>query len=187
VGDRIQLHGVTGDVTDIQLNHVVLNQVGGTVSGEERSGRSILVPTATLFGEQVINYHLFGRPTEAGEAGSRFLLDEVPVRVTFGSDYEWAKELCIAAAAAAVRELVGDTEQAPFVRAEFLPAGLLLRVRYQTTPAKRQEVSSRVTELIWQAFRQHADRVRFRAPVARQTFVVSPEEPQAGRAMLSRP
>lgn len=38
IGDRIIISGIVGDVTDINLTHVVLNQVGGTISGEEKSG-----------------------------------------------------------------------------------------------------------------------------------------------------
>ncbi|NQT54489.1 mechanosensitive ion channel family protein [bacterium] len=174
IGDRINVGGVTGDVVDIQLNHIVLNQVGGTVSGEERSGRGIYVPTAILFGEQVINYSLFGHEQELSTETSGFMLDEVPVRLTLGSDYEFAKTLCIDAARQAVAELVGDTGEAPFTRVEFLPSGILLRVRYKTAPAQRQEVSSRVTELIWQAVLQHPQRVQFRAPVARQTITFAP-------------
>ena len=175
IGDRIHVGGVTGDVVDIQLNHIVLNQVGGTVSGEERSGRGIYVPTAILFGEQVINYSLFAHQEEGSATeASDFMLDEVPVRLTLGSDYEFAKTLCVDAARQGVAELVGETDGAPFTRVEFLPSGILLRVRYQTAPAQRQEVSSRVTELIWHAVLQHAGRVQFRAPVARQTITSVP-------------
>ena len=35
--------GITGDVTGISLTHVILNQVGGSIGGEEKSGRGILV------------------------------------------------------------------------------------------------------------------------------------------------
>lgn len=165
LGDRITIAGVTGDVLDIQLNHILLNQVGGTVQGEERSGRGILVPNAILFGESILNYNYFSNEgAETGAAASKFMLDEVLVRVTYGSDHEFAKELCLKAAAQATRELAGETDEAPFTRAEMLAWGILFRVRYKSIPAKRQEVSSRVTELIWEAFRTHADRVRFAYP-----------------------
>ena len=166
VGDRITVAGVTGDVLDIQLNHILLNQVGGTVQGEERSGRGIFVPNAILFDQQIINYNYFGREEPSAAApGSRFMLDEVLVRVTLGCDYDLARRLCIDAAAQAVAELIGETDQAPFTRTEFLVWGVLVRVRYKTIPARRQEVSSRVTELIWKAFLDHAGRVAFGVPV----------------------
>ena len=165
VGDRITVADVTGDVVDIQLNHILLNQVGGTVQGEERSGRGIFVPNAMLFGQEIINYNYFAKATaEAATPMSKFMLDEVVVRVTLGSDFALAKRLCIGAAEQAVAELIGETDEAPFTRVEFLAWGILLRVRYRTIPARRQEVSSRVTELVWQAFRANRRHVDFAIP-----------------------
>ncbi len=168
-GDRISVGGVTGDVVDIQLNHIVLNQVGGTVQGEERSGRGIHIPTAMLFGEHVINYNLFdksdeGVSKEGHSVGT--MLDEVIARVTFGTDFELAKRLCVDSARDALREIVGGFESEPFTRAEFLPSRVMIRVRYMTVPSRRQEISSRVTELIWKRFSQHRDKVGFDCPVA---------------------
>jgi len=178
VGDRITVANVTGDVTDIQLNHIVLNQVGGTVQGEERSGRGILVPNAMLFSEEIINYNLFSEEEAKPSAPtSRFMLDEVVVRVTFGSNFEFAKKLCLEAAKHAVADLIGETDQEPFTRAEFMPWGLLIRVRYKTVPAKRQEVSSRVTELIWRAFNENRKEVRFCIPVSAAGVVPTPGHP----------
>ncbi len=37
--------------------------------------------------------------------------------------------------------------------------------------------SSPVTELVWQAFNRHADRVRFRAPISDQTVTIDQQHP----------
>lgn len=167
VGDRIAVAGVVGDVVEIQLNHILLNQVGGTVVGEEKSGRGIFVPNAMLFDHNVINYNYFAAQGTEHETGvSQYMLDEVLVRLTFGSDLEFAKSICKDAARQAVGELLGDVDVEPFIRTEFLAWGLLLRVRFKTTPARRQEVTSRVTELIWMAFRGNPDRITFGFPVS---------------------
>jgi len=166
IGDRISVDGIVGDVTDIQLNHIILNQVGGTVQGEEKSGRTILVPTAMLFGENVLNYNYFAEEgTIEAPASTTTMLDEVLVRITFGSDLEEAKRLCVEAATQALSEIVAPPGEAPFIRMEFLAWGVLLRVRYKTVPAKRPEISSRVTEIIWAALRQKGTRVEFCFPV----------------------
>jgi small-conductance mechanosensitive channel len=93
------------------------------------------------------------------------MLDEVIVRLPFDADHVFAQELCLQAAREAVQETIGETDEEPFFRAEFLAWGVLLRVRFKTIPARRQEVSSHVTERIWQAFRSHPSRVRFGVPV----------------------
>ena len=177
VGDRITVADVTGDVVDIQLNHILLNQVGGTVQGEERSGRGIYVPNAVLFGQEIVNYNYFAT-RDAGAGTSKFILDEVLVRLTLGSDYDLATTLCLEAARAAVGELIGETDQEPFTRVEFLPWGILIRLRYKSGPSRRQEVSSRVTERVWQAFRAHAGQVAFATPIS-----VASLEPTPGSAL----
>lgn len=178
VGDRVTIAGVTGDVLDVQLNHILLNQVGGTVQGEERSGRGILVPNAMLFGESILNYNYFAQQDlSVSSPASKWMLDEVLVRLTFGSDYEHAKELCVATAKKAVDELVGETDAEPFARVEFLAWGILLRVRYKTLPAKRQEISSRVTRYIWQSINAEGEKVAFGFPVSITGLEQSPGEP----------
>ncbi len=154
IGDRVVIAGITGDVTGISLTHVLLNQVGGSVSGEERSGRGILIPNAILFQHVIINYTL----------DQEFMLDEVPVRLTFDSDWELAKGIMVAAAQDVTAEIIKKTGQQPFIRAEFLDWGILVRLRYHTIPAKRQELSTYIIERLLRDFGKEYPRVRFATP-----------------------
>jgi len=154
IGDRVIIAGITGDVTGISLTHVILNQVGGSISGEERSGRGILIPNAILFQHVIINFTL----------DQEFMLDEVPVRLTFDSDWALAKQILIAAASEVTQDIVTKTGQEPFIRAEFLDWGILVRLRYQTIPAKRQELSTYIIERLLSEFGKVYPRVRFATP-----------------------
>ena len=154
IGDRVVIAGITGDITGISLTHVILNQVGGSVGGEERSGRGILIPNAILFQHVIINYTL----------EQEFMLDEVPVRLTFDSDWGRSKEIMIAAARDVTKDLIAETGQEPFVRAEFLDWGILVRLRYNTIPAKRQEISTYIIEILLREFGKEFPRVRFAIP-----------------------
>lgn len=154
IGDRVIIAGITGDVTGITLTHVILNQVGGSIGGEEKSGRGILIPNAILFQNVIINYTL----------EQEFMLDEVPVRLTFDSHWARAKEIMIAAAQEVTREIIAKTGQAPFIRAEFLDWGILVRLRYHTIPAKRQELSTYIIEILLREFGKEFPRVRFAVP-----------------------
>ena len=58
IGDRIIIGAVRGDVLDVTLTHVYLKEIGGTVPGEENSGRTIIVPNSILFEQNIINYTL---------------------------------------------------------------------------------------------------------------------------------
>ena len=88
IGQRVIIAGVKGDVVDITLTHVILNQVGGTVAGEERSGRGILIPNAILFSQTITNYTF----------EVEYILSEVPVRITFQSDWDEAEQILLNAA-----------------------------------------------------------------------------------------
>jgi len=57
IGDRVKAGEAKGDIRDITLTHVFLDEVGGTTSGEERSGRLIAIPNSILFDSIIINLH----------------------------------------------------------------------------------------------------------------------------------
>lgn len=154
IGDRVIIAGIIGDVIDINLTHIVLNQVGGTVGGEEKSGRGVLIPTATLFGQVIYNYTL----------EAKYILDEVIVRVTFDSDYELAEEICLRAAREVTPEIIEDSGFQPNIRCEFYDSGVLMRLRYQTMPSDRQRISSLITRKVLSDFKASYDRVSFCYP-----------------------
>lgn len=156
IGDRVIIGGFTGDVTGISLTHVTLNQVGGSIGGEERSGRGILIPNAILFQNVIINYTL----------EQKFMLDEVPIRVTFDADWERAKELMIEAAREVTADVVGVAGQEPFIRCELLEYGILARLRYNTIPTRRQEISTQIIEKLLTAFKREYPRVKFAIPAS---------------------
>lgn len=156
IGDRVVIAGITGDVTAISLTHVILNQVGGSIGGEERSGRGILIPNAILFQNVIINYTL----------DQKYMLDEVPVRLTFDSDWERAKQIMLAAASTVTGDIITETDTAPFIRAEFLDWCILVRLRYNTIPAKRQEISTYIIEILLREFGREYPKVRFAVPAS---------------------
>ena len=168
IGDRVIIAGITGDVTGITLTHVILNQVGGSIGGEEKSGRGILIPNAILFQNTIINYTL----------DQEYMLDEVPVRLTFDSDWNRAKEIMIAAAGEVTKDIIAKTGEAPFIRAEFLDWGILVRLRYKTIPAKRQELSTYIIEILLREFGKEYPRVRFATPA--QTVRYRPDAGDGG-------
>lgn len=52
----------------------------------------------------------------------------------------------------------------PFMRAEFPDWGILVRLRYHTVPAQRQEVSTYTTGILLREFGKEYPRVRFAMP-----------------------
>jgi small-conductance mechanosensitive channel len=101
-------------------------------------------------------------------------LDEVPVRLTFDSDWNLAKQIMIAAASEITAEIIAKTGTKPFIRAEFLDWGILIRLRYDTVPARRQEISTDIIEVLLREFTKAYPKVRFAIPA--QSIRYSPEQ-----------
>ena len=145
MGDRIIIGGVTGDVTDITMNFIIMEQVGGTTTGEEKSGRGMLAPTQWLFGHIVNNYSM---QLESDAAGKKYLLDEVVVRITYDSDWDEAERILKQVAAEVTAEAAAETGEDPYIRAEFFPSGVHMRIRYMVAPTDRQRVWSEIARRV---------------------------------------
>ena len=142
IGDRIIISGIIGDVTDINLTHVVLNQVGGTIGGEEKSGRGVLIPNATLFQQVIYNYTI----------ESEYILDEVPVLITYDSDFNEAERILLDAARVVTKDIIEETGEEPFIRAEFFESGTRIRLRYKTMAKDRQRITSEIVRIVFSEF-----------------------------------
>jgi small-conductance mechanosensitive channel len=143
IGDRIIVDGIIGDVTDISLTHISLNQVGGTVSGEDPSGRGVLIPNGTLFSTKIFNYAF----------ESSYILDEVAITVTYSSNLHKAEELIRIAAVQETGDIIARSKQEPYTRVMFVDSGIRISLRYQTRATNRSEVSSAISRRIFDVFK----------------------------------
>ncbi len=83
IGDRVIISDIKGDITNITLTHIFLDEVGGTIVGEEKSGRTVMLPISIIFEEEIINY------THRDD----YILDEVTTAITYESNLEKAEEV----------------------------------------------------------------------------------------------
>ncbi|HEC86843.1 MAG TPA: mechanosensitive ion channel family protein [Thermoplasmatales archaeon] len=143
IGDRIMIGDVKGDVRDITLTHISLDEVGGTIDGEERSGRTVIVPNSTLFEEKIINY----------TAHDDFILDEINTLVTYESNLRVAESIIKDAVAEVMepvwKKLPKDLVKEPKIRLSFEESGVNIGVRYYTPAINRNKLS---TEIIREIF-----------------------------------
>jgi len=166
VGDRVLFPswGLIGDVLDVGVMHTRLNQVGGTVGGEDKSNREILIPNAVLWANVIINYT--SSLTQAGKEEvqtSRYVLDEVVVRVTFDSDPDEVKRILLDAARKATPEIIEETKAEPYIRYDMYDYGVYTRLRFMTIPTDRPRITSQITDLVVKSF-QKSDSVDFAIP-----------------------
>lgn len=85
VGDRVEVRDFKGDVVDIRLFRFSLMEVGGWVGAEQSTGRLVHVPNGLVFTHEVANY------TE----GFAYIWHEIPVLITFESDWKLAERLML--------------------------------------------------------------------------------------------
>jgi len=83
IGDRIQIGESIGDVIDIRLFKFTLNEIRGWVDADQATGRVVNVPNAQVFTVPLANYN-YGFP---------FVWQEVPVYITFESNWQKAKQI----------------------------------------------------------------------------------------------
>lgn len=83
VGDRIQVGEHIGDVVDIRAFRFSLLEIRNWVDADQPTGRIVDVPNGTVFTQASANY----------TAGFGFIWHEVPVLVTFESDWRRAEAI----------------------------------------------------------------------------------------------
>lgn len=172
LGDRVQIGQHAGDVVDIGLFQFSIVEVGNWVGGEQSTGRLIHLPNASVFREAVANY----------TQGFNFIWNEVPVVVTFESNWQKAKEILTEIAQrytaiksehaaeqvrrAASKFLIYFQHLAPIVWTSVIEYGVKLTIRYLCHPRQRRSSESAIWEAILQEFAKCPD-IDFAYPTQR--------------------
>lgn len=83
IGDRIEIDGQAGDVVDVRAQRFSMLEIRGWVDADQSTGRIIQIPNGLLFSKPLANF------TE----GFPFIWHEVPMLVTFESDWKRAEAM----------------------------------------------------------------------------------------------
>jgi len=172
VGDRIQLGEDRGDVIDQRIFMFSLMEIGNWVDSDQSTGRVIHIPNGKIFNEVLANY----------SQGFQYIWNEIPVLVTFESDWRKAKRLLneIAqkhgthlseSAAKKLREaakkfMIFYSKLTPVVYTTVKDCGVMLTIRYLCEPRKRRGSEQEIWEDILDAFAAHDD-IDFAYPTQR--------------------
>ena len=158
VGDRIQIDAYKGDVIDIRLFQFSIVEVGNWVDADQSTGRIIHVPNSLALKTPLSNYHI----------GFEYIWNEVPVLITFESDWKKAKSILLAIGKenaeylsqgaqaqirrAAKKYLIVAGALTPTVYTTVKDSGVLLTIRYLVDPRERRRTEQKVWEDILDAF-----------------------------------
>jgi len=151
IGDRVLLSGIKGDISNITLTHIFLDEVGGTIEGEEKSGRTVMIPTSIIFDQQIVNY------TEEDE----YILDEVTTSITYESNLEKAEDLIKNSVNKIMKtyweNFPKNVLQEPRIRLKFKDSGIDVTVRYYTLATQRSKISTDITREIFKNIKKTDD------------------------------
>jgi small-conductance mechanosensitive channel len=158
LGDRIQIGGKAGDVVDIRIFQFTLLEIGNWVDADQSTGRIIHIPNSLLLVEPLANYtSQFG-----------FIWNEIPVLLTFESDWKRGKEILqtildekaggvVETAeqeikSASKRFLIHFRKLTPKVYTSVEDSGVLLTSRFICPARQRRGITEEIWEAVLDAF-----------------------------------
>ena len=172
VGDRVQIGEHRGDVIDLRIFQFSLLEVGNWVDADQSTGRVIHVPNGKVLTEVLANY---------GKA-FQYIWDEMPVLVTFESNWRRAKEILGKLGTKHAEHLSEEAQQrvreaskkfmifysklTPVVYTKVAQNGVLLTLRYLVEPRRRRGTAEAIWEDVLDEFAR-CDDIDFAYPTTR--------------------
>lgn len=184
VGDRVQIGSNIGDVIDLRIFQFTLMEIGNWVNADQYSGRMIYIPNQKVFTEVQANY----------SKGFKYVWNEVPVLVTFESNWKAAKEILEKIVfnhsegmsdmaqeqvrKAAKEFLIVEQNFSPAVYTSVEDSGVLLTLRYPCNFRTRRDSYQIVWEEILNEFSKRDD-IDFAYPTNRFYNNIKEGKPEA--------
>ncbi|MCU0610198.1 MAG: mechanosensitive ion channel family protein [Candidatus Eisenbacteria bacterium] len=172
LGDRIQIGSHRGDVIDIRLFQFTLMEIGNWVDADQSTGRIIHVPNGMVLTTPLANY----------SRGFHYVWNEMPVLITFESNWQAAKGILLRVAEAHAEHLTDEarrrvieassrfmifyTKLTPIIYTSVKDSGVLLTMRYLTDPKHRRDSEHAIWESVLTEFGQRKD-IEFAYPTWR--------------------
>jgi small-conductance mechanosensitive channel len=173
VGSRIQIGSHAGDVIDTRIFQFTLMEIGGWVDADQSTGRIVHIPNSKVFTEPQINYT---------EGWFDYIWNEIPVLVTFESNWKKAKQMLgeiaekhaghlVPSAQFKMKEssrqfMIFSPNLAASVFTTVAESGVLLTMRYLCDPRKRRDSTAEIWEEILDCF-SPCDDIDFAYPTRR--------------------
>ena len=171
-GDRIEIKGVKGDVIDIRLFQTSLLEIGNWVDADQSTGRIVNIPNSFVFKKETFNY----------SRGFEFIWNEIPILITFESDWMRAKEVMVARAEKLVEGMEGKVRRkinamrnrymiyygkvTPIVYVNIKDSGVELTLRYLTEAKQRRFTQDQLCQNILEDFEKE-EKIDFAYPTYR--------------------
>jgi len=163
IGNRIQIGEQAGDVIDIRPFQFTILEIGNWVKADQSTGRIVHIPNGFVFTSPISNYDM----------GFQYIWNEIPVLITFESNWKKAKEVlqqiiddfAVATTSQAEAQIIATAKKflifyktiTPKVYTSVEDSGVLLTIRYLTEIRKRRSSSEEIWESILTHFAECED------------------------------
>jgi len=163
VGDRIEINSRYGDVIDIGVFYTTLLELREWVSGDQSTGRLIIIPNGYVLSGNVTNY----------TKDNNFIWDEINIPITYDSDWKDAvdKILNIVRKETAAITREAEKEISLIEKKYYLPKRAIepaifltmtdnwitFNVRYLTAVRERRNLHNKLTQLLLDEIQKSAD------------------------------
>ncbi len=163
IGDRVEVTGVKGDVVDIRTFQFSLLEVGNWVESDQSTGRVVHIPNRYVFSHHLVNYN----------NGFGFIWNEIPVLITFESNWAKAKNILSKIADEHSVHFSQEAKEAlkkkmarfmiyykylnPKVYTTVKESGVLLTIRYLCKPKMRRVSEEEIWEEILRVFSEEPE------------------------------
>ena len=172
IGDRIEIENFAGDVIDIHVFRFTLLEMGNWVDADQTTGRVVHIPNGKIFVTPLANYH----------AGFNYIWNEIPVLITFESNWQKAKQILTEVINEHAEKLTDTMEReikeasrrfmihykhlTPIVYTTVKDFGVLLAIRYLCQIRNRRGSEQALWEEILKRFAAQSD-IDFAYPTTR--------------------
>lgn len=152
MGDRIELDKQRGDVLDINFFEFTILEIGASIDANQSTGRIVHIPNGKVFIHPIIN----------STQGFQYIWNEMPITITFDSDWKKAKSILLEIENERVKDFAPTAKKeidrserkyniqynklTPTVYTSVKTNGICLTLRYLTHP--RTERNSE--QIIWE-------------------------------------
>lgn len=150
IGDRIEINGVSGDVTQVGLFFITVAEIRGWVGGDDPSGRLVKVPNSAVLTNSVYNY----------TRGLDLVWNEIVIEIPRDEHWRKLRDLCfevcrethIPLTSRDLSELVKRKEEILFAKHDpvvfmaFMGDKLRITMRYTCKFHKRRTSENQITE-----------------------------------------
>lgn len=140
VGDRVKIGDHKGEIYDITLTHIYIDETGGMADTEDHSGRNIMIPNYKLFEIDIVNYTLT----------HDLVLGEIGLLLSFDSEIEKAITLINEVVKKNAGSFAKQINKKNSVRANFRDIGINVKILFYAPVYDLPDIKSKITLDIYQ-------------------------------------